>query len=185
MSKLKVSKGKILVAEPSVLTDSSFNRSIVLLTEHNENGSVGFIFNKPTEYTIGDILPEVDSTLRVYFGGPVSEGNLYYVHRIPELIPDSIEVGDGFYWGGDFEAVMELLKEDIISKNDIRFFLGYSGWSSQQLEEELTTYSWVVIENKFQDLFEINHNSFWKDEITKFGGVYRIWANAPANPSYN
>ncbi len=116
MSKLKVSKGKILVAEPSVLTDSSFNRSIVLLTEHNENGSVGFIFNKPTEYTIGDILPEVDSTLRVYFGGPVSEGNLYYVHRIPELIPESIEVGDGFYWGGDFEAVMELLKEDIIRK---------------------------------------------------------------------
>ena len=185
MLKLKASKGKLLVAEPTILTDRSFNRSVILITEHDENGSVGFIFNKPTEYTLGDLFTELDSTLPVYFGGPVSENNLYFVHSVPELIPDSIEISNGVFWGGDFDAVMKLLKEDVLSKNDIRFFLGYSGWSSKQLEEELSVYSWVVIENNFQNLFNINHNSFWKDEIKKFGGVYKIWANAPSNPSLN
>lgn len=185
MLKINASKGKLLVAEPSILMDRSFNRSVVLLTEHNEEGSVGFIFNKPTSYILGDIFPELNSTLKVYYGGPVSEDNLYFVHNIPELIPDSIEIGNGVYWGGDFDTVLELLKEDILSKNDIRFFLGYSGWSSKQLEEELSSFSWVVIENKFKNLFDIHHNNFWKDEIQKFGGTYKIWANAPENPSYN
>ena len=185
MYKIKPSKGKLLVAEPNILSDSQFTRSIVLLTEHNENGSVGFIFNKPTEYVISDFIPDIKSTLRVYHGGPVSEDNLYFVHQIPELIPNSIEISEGIFWGGDFDAVLNLLRKDTLSKKDIRFFLGYSGWSNNQLEEELSTYSWVVIENKFKDLFQINHNNFWKNEMKKFGGIYKLWANAPENPSYN
>jgi putative transcriptional regulator len=82
MTTVKLTKGKLLVAEPSILGDSSFNRSIVLLTEHNENGSVGFIFNKPSPYEIKDLIPEINSSLKIYFGGPVSEDNLYFVHKI-------------------------------------------------------------------------------------------------------
>ncbi|MCF6222681.1 MAG: YqgE/AlgH family protein [Flavobacteriaceae bacterium] len=185
MDAIKLTKGKLLIAEPSILGDSSFNRSVVLLTEHDENGSVGFIFNKPAPYTLSDLIPELDSTLKVYFGGPVSEDNLYFVHNVPELIPDSIEITNGIYWGGDFEAVQSLIKDGVLSENDIRFFLGYSGWSEQQLEEELSITSWLVIENKFQNLFKISHNNFWKDELIKYGGVYQIWANAPKNPSLN
>ena len=107
------------------------------------------------------------------------------MHRIPELIPNSIEIVDGIFWGGNFEAVLELLKDGTLSQNDIRFFLGYSGWSNNQLDDELSTYSWIVIENKFKNLFHINHNNFWKDEMNKFGGVYKIWANAPEDPSLN
>ncbi|RUA12467.1 MAG: YqgE/AlgH family protein [Flavobacteriia bacterium] len=185
MIHLKPSKGKLLIAEPSILNDNQFNRSVVLLTEHNERGSVGFIFNKPSPYIISDFIAETDSTLRVYHGGPVSEDNLYFVHKIPELIPNSIEIANGIYWGGNFNVVVDLLNDKIISKNDIRFFLGYSGWSNNQLDEELSAFSWIIIENKFQDLFKVNHNSFWKDEMNKFGGIYKIWANAPENPSYN
>ena len=185
MTTVKPTKGKLLIAEPSILCDSSFNRSVVLLTEHNENGSVGFIFNKPSPYTIEDLIPEINSRLKIYFGGPVSEDNLYFVHKVPELIPDSIKIGNGIYWGGDFETVQSLLKEEILSEHDIRFFLGYSGWSKKQLEEELLTTSWLIIENKFKNLFKISHNNFWKDELIKFGGVYKIWANAPKNPSLN
>jgi len=185
MTTLKPTKGKLLIAEPSILSDSSFNRSVVLLTEHNEGGSVGFIFNKPSPYTISDLIPDVDSSLKVYFGGPVSEDNLYFVHKVPELIPDSIEIADGIFWGGDFEAIQSLLKDDILSKQDIRFFLGYSGWSQKQLEEELQTTSWLIVENKFQNLFTINHSNFWKNELLKFGGIYRLWANAPKDPSLN
>jgi putative transcriptional regulator len=185
MISLKPSKGKILIAEPSILTDDSFNRSVILLSEHNESGSVGFILNKPSPYTIKDLLPEIDSSLKIYFGGPVSENNLYFVHKVPELIPDSIEITNGIYWAGDFETVRNLLKNDMLSKNDIRFFLGYSGWSKEQLEEELNTTSWLVIENKFNNLFKIEHNNFWKNELLKIGGIYKIWANAPKDPSLN
>ncbi len=185
MTTIKPTKGKLLIAEPSILGDSSFNRSVVLLTEHNENGSVGFIFNKPSPYIIKDLIPEINSTLKIYYGGPVAEDNLYFVHKVPELIPDSIEIGNGIYWGGDFEKVQTNLKEEILSKHDIRFFLGYSGWSKKQLEDELLTASWLIIENKFKNLFKIGHNNFWKNELIKFGGEYKIWANAPKNPSLN
>lgn len=185
MTTLKPTKGKLLIAEPAILSDSSFNRSVVLLTEHDDKGSIGFIFNKPSLYTIGDLIPDIDSSLKVYIGGPVSEDNLYFVHKIPELIPDSIEIGNGIYWGGDFDAIQNLLKDNIISKHDIRFFLGYSGWSELQLEEELQTTSWLIIENNFKNLFKINHDDFWKDELLKFGGIYQLWANAPKDPSLN
>ncbi len=185
MTTLKPTKGKLLIAEPSILSDSSFNRSVVLLTEHNDKGSVGFIFNKPSPYTIGDLIPEMDSDLMIYYGGPVSENNLYFVHKVPELIPDSVEIGNGIFWGGDFDTIQELIRENVLSKNDIRFFLGYSGWSEKQLESELSTTSWLVIENKFKNLFTVNHNSFWKNELLKFGGIYKLWANAPKDPSLN
>ncbi len=185
MNTIKLTKGKLLIAEPSILCDGSFNRSVILLTEHDEKGSVGFIFNKPSSYTLKDLIPETNSSLKIFFGGPVSEDNLYFVHKVPELIPGSIEIANGTYWGGDFETVQTLLKDDILSKNDIRFFLGYSGWSEQQLEEELSITSWLVIENKFQNLFKVKPNNFWKNELIKYSGAYAIWANAPKNPSLN
>ena len=111
---IKPSKGKILIAEPSILGDDSFNRSVILLSEHNESGSVGFILNKPSPFTIQDLLPEIESSFQIYFGGPVSENNLYFVHKVPELIPNSIEITNGIYWAGDFDIVQELLKENTL-----------------------------------------------------------------------
>lgn len=185
MFKLKPSKGKLLVAEPSILNDTSFNRSVVLLSEHNEEGAIGFIINKPSDFIISDLIPEIESNIKIFIGGPVSKENLYFVHRIPQLIPESIEIGDGIFWGGDFETVQKLLEDNILSNDDIRFFLGYSGWSKEQLQDELDTTSWIVIENNHRNIFDISHQSFWKNELMKFGGEYQIWANAPENPSLN
>ena len=185
MDTTKPSKGKLLVAEPSILNDSSFNRSVILLSEHNDEGSIGFIMNKPSKYTLNDLIPEIESDLIIYNGGPVSKENLYFIHRVPELIPDSLEITDDIYWGGDFDAVQELLSSNSLKNDDIRFFLGYSGWSKDQLHDELQTTSWIVIENNYQNIFDIAVKSFWKDQLMKFGGEYRIWANAPENPSLN
>ena len=143
----KPSKGRLLIAEPSILSDSSFNRSVILLSEHNEEGAIGFIINKPSKYMMKDLIPEIESDLIIYTGGPVSNENLYFVHRVPDLIPESIEITNGIFWGGDFEKVQELLQNNDLEKNDIRFFLGYSGWSKDQLQDELDTTSWIVIEN--------------------------------------
>lgn len=181
----KPSKGRLLIAEPSILSDSSFNRSVILLSEHNEEGAIGFIINKPSKYVLKDLIPEIESDLIIYTGGPVSNENLYFVHRVPDLIPESIEITNGIFWGGDFEKVQELLQNNVLEKNDIRFFLGYSGWSKDQLQDELDTTSWIVIENKFQNIFNLEHQSLWKDQLMKFGGEYQLWANSPENPSLN
>ncbi len=185
MESTEIKKGKLLIAEPSILNDRSFNRTVILLSEHNDEGSIGFIMNKPSNYILSDLLPEIASDLTIYKGGPVSNENLYFVHRVPQLIPDSLEIADGIFWGGDFEVVQELLLNNNLKNDDIRFFLGYSGWSKDQLQDELETTSWMVIENQYQNIFEISDTSFWKDQLMRLGGEYRIWANAPENPSLN
>ena len=186
MIDLKPTKGHLLVAEPSIIGDVSFNRSVVLLADHSDNGSVGFILNKVLDFSLRDLIPEVEGEFKVYNGGPVEQDNLYFIHKIPELIPDSIEIANGIYWGGNFEAVMKLIAEDRISDKQIKFFLGYSGWDANQLDAELSSHSWIITQNEEDtDPIEKPYNSFWKDQMIQLGGEYMLWSNAPENPSYN
>ncbi|CAM3489865.1 YqgE/AlgH family protein [Aequorivita lipolytica] len=186
MTTLKPERGLLLVAEPSIIGDVSFNRSVVLLAEYSENGSVGFILNKPLQYKLRDFVPEINSKLPVFNGGPVEQDNLYFIHCIPEIIPDSIEISSGIYWGGDFSAIIDLLKEDKLKKDQIRFFLGYSGWESEQLEQELEVNSWVVVPNNYNNgIIGKTNINFWKEKMIEFGGDYILWSNAPENPSFN
>ncbi|RXP57636.1 YqgE/AlgH family protein [Lutibacter sp. HS1-25] len=185
MLKIKPSKGRLLIAEPSILNDKSFNRSVIFLTEHNNDGTIGFILNKPSEFTIVDLIPDIDCDFVIYNGGPVEQENLYFIHKIPELITDSVHIANNIYWGGNFEKLTALLNNNKIKADDIRFFLGYSGWSQEQLNTELLESSWVVIENKFENLFSVESDEFWKNQLLKFGGEYQIWANAPEDPALN
>ncbi|MCH9661554.1 MAG: YqgE/AlgH family protein [Bacteroidetes bacterium] len=186
MISVKPTKGVLLVAEPSIIGDVSFNRSVVLLAEHNDNGSVGFILNKPLNYCLKDFLPEVNSNLKVYNGGPVEQDNLYFIHKVPELIPNSIEISNGIFWGGDFTTILGMLESNELKDDQIQFFLGYSGWSSEQLTEELEENSWVVTSNDSKNMIIGNCcESFWKEKMIEFGGDYMIWSNAPENPNYN
>ena len=185
MSELKPHKGDLLIAEPSILNDDSFNRSIILLTEHNASNSVGFILNRPLKFTIKDIIPEIECSFTVYQGGPVEQDNLYFIHKVPELIPDSIQVSDNIFWGGNFSSLKKLLQENEINSTDIRFFLGYSGWSSHQLEEELVNNSWFVSENDFENILSVDNKTLWKNKLLQKGGEYKIWANAPSDIHLN
>ena len=183
---LKPKKGKLLIAEPALTGDVSFNRSVVLLAEHNEEGSVGFILNKPLEYSIDDLVTEISIPLQVYNGGPVEQDNLYFIHKVPHLIDNSIEISDGIFWGGDFNVVIDLINDNKISKDDIKFFLGYSGWDEKQLDDELQSNAWLVSENIHDnDIIAKSCSSFWKEKMLELGGDYSIWSNAPENPSYN
>ncbi|MDP6922770.1 MAG: YqgE/AlgH family protein [Lutibacter sp.] len=185
MDAVTVSKGQLLISEPSILTDRSFNRAVVYLTEHSAEGSVGFIINKPTCYILKDLMPEIDCDFKVYSGGPVQQENLYFVHQLPELIPDSIEISKGICWGGDFDILTSLLNSQQINSTNIRFFLGYAGWSVEQLDQELKETSWIVRDNTYPNLFNVNSEDLWKNQLLTIGGSYQMWANAPKNPSLN
>ena len=186
MIELKPNKGILLIAEPTLTGDVSFNRSVVLLAEHNEEGSVGFILNKPLDYDISDLVEEINVPFQVFNGGPVEQDNLYFIHKVPHLIDDSIEISDGIYWGGDFDKTIHLINARTITDKDIRFFLGYSGWSSLQLDQELDSKSWIVVKNLYEsEIIEKSSNSFWKEKMMELGGDYLLWSNAPENPSLN
>lgn len=177
-------KGRLLIAEPTILNDSSFSRAIILLTEHTDNNSVGFILNRPLTYTLNDIIPEIECDFILYQGGPVEQDNLYFIHKVPELIPDSIEVANGVFWGGNFESLKNLLNTNQINSTDIRFFLGYSGWGKNQLEDEIELQSWFVSKNNLKNIFN-EDDDFWRNELLEKGGSYKIWANAPSDISLN
>lgn len=159
----KPKKGHLLIAEPSIVGDLSFNRSVILLADYNDEGSIGFILNKPLEYSLNDLIPETEANFKVHNGGPVEQDNLYFIHKVPQLIPDSIEISNGVFWGGNFEIVLTLLKDDKLTDSDIRFFLGYSGWEPQQLDDELESNAWIVSENVYKnELIEKSCASFGK-----------------------
>ncbi|HRB72453.1 MULTISPECIES: YqgE/AlgH family protein [Flavobacterium] len=186
MISIKPQKGNLLIAEPSIIGDLSFNRSVILLADHNSDGSVGFILNKPLGYSIQDLIPEIHSNFKIYNGGPVEQDNLYFIHNVPELITNSIEISNGIYWGGDFELTKELINAGKIKKGNIRFFLGYTGWDIHQLEHELEENSWIVSENSHKNkIIGKSTVHFWKEKIMEQGGDYLIWSNAPENPVLN
>lgn len=186
MIKINPKKGNLLIAEPSIIVDTSFNRSVILLADHSDEGSIGFILNKPLEYTLKDLVPHTKAKLKVYNGGPVEQDNLYFIHKVPDLIPESIEISLGIYWGGNFDVALALINSGDIKACDIRFFLGYSGWEPLQLESEIEINSWILSENIYKkSIIEKKYSSFWKEKMLELGGDYSIWSNAPENPSYN
>ena len=101
------------------------------------------------------------------------------------MIPNSIQVGQNIFWGGNFDSLKVLLKEKEIESTEIRFFLGYSGWAKIQLEEEVSNNSWFVSENDFENILSVDNKTIWKNKLMQKGGEYKIWANAPNDINLN
>jgi putative transcriptional regulator len=182
---VKPAKGKILISEP-FLIDYYFKRSVVLLAEHNEEGTFGLIINKPVDIALSDVLhdfPEFNSP--VYLGGPVKTDSLYFIHTLGDRIENSIEIIDGLYWGGDIDLVKELINLKGLTSKEIKFFVGYSGWVSKQLEGELARNSWLVANTNAKQVMESDPDKLWKESLKKLGGDYTYWINFPSDPIMN
>ena len=178
--------GKLLVAEPSVFGDQNFHRSIVIIVEKKDSGYLGFILNKPLSFEINDVLPEIKLSFPLYNGGPVEQDNLFFIHNAGHLIPKSNKIDDKLFWGGEFDKIVALVNEEVLGQNDIRFFLGYSGWSSEQLKQEIGAKSWIVVKNSLASkILSHQPEGLWKDQMMALGGQYVIWSNTPENPYHN
>lgn len=183
---LKPKAGQLLISEP-LLSDSFFSRAVILLIDHNEaEGSIGIILNKKLDISFDKLVKDVPFfDTSVYFGGPVETSNIYFLHSLGDLIPNSNFVSEGLYWGGDIEVVNSLIANKIINKNNIRFFLGYSGWSSNQLTEELKTNSWAVVKYPTSDIFNIDPSEMWSKMVNLLGENYSFWNKMPIDPNQN
>lgn len=182
---LDPSPGTILIAEP-FLGDPNFERSVILLADHNEDGSVGYVLNRPLEMNLEDLIPDFpEFQAKVFNGGPVQQDNLYFIHCRPDLFDSTIGVNDNLFWGGRFERLKEVVESGELKADEILFFLGYSGWGKHQLEEELADKSWFVVDAKNYDIFHANPVDMWRDVLTHFGGENQIWANSPSDPLMN
>ncbi len=180
-----IENGTVLLAEPFML-DPNFRRSAVLLCEHNEEGSVGFIMNKPLKMRIDELIedfPEFDS--EVFFGGPVQTDTIHYVHNVGDLLDESRHVVDGVYWGGDFSKLKFLISSKLILPENIRFFVGYSGWSEGQLADEMNLGSWVSANMDANYLFKSIPSRLWEQVMYNKGDVYTVISQVPEDFSWN
>ena len=178
-------KGRILISEP-FLSDNYFRRSIVYLTEHNEEGSLGFVLNKPLEINISEIVDDFpDSEFTISVGGPVSNNTVHYIHTLGPRVPESIAVDDGIYWGGDFDILKELIAANVVKPHELRFFLGYAGWSANQLEGEMQENAWLVGKISPRMVMQGVDSEFWSRTLERYPNKYRAWANFPEDPGLN
>lgn len=178
-------KGKVLISEP-FLQDNYFKRSIVLLTEYSSEGAVGFVLNKPIDLNANDVIKDFPKTdALISLGGPVNTNTLHYLHTLGDIVPKSVKVLENIYWGGDFEVIKKLIESGNISREQVRFFLGYSGWHANQLDDELAENAWVVSELEPQEIMAPISKHFWKTTLKKMGKKYEMWANFPENPQMN
>jgi putative transcriptional regulator len=181
----KPTKGALLIAKP-FLGDPNFERGVVLLCEHNEEGSFGFVFNQRSGIFLADAIETtIYQDIPLYVGGPVEVDTLHLVHTRPDLIPGGKEVLPGVFWGGDFEQVKMLLNSDAISNHEIRFFIGYSGWDVGQIDFEIKSDSWIICDGNAQFLFSTPDGDFWRELLKSLGGNYRSIANYPIDPRLN
>jgi len=159
---------------------------VVLLTEHNEDGSIGFVLNNPIDFSLNEILKDFpDFEANISLGGPVSTSTVHFIHSLGDMIHESQHVFDDVYWGGNFDEISNLVKSGIVKNNQLRFFVGYSSWYPDQLNNEIEQNSWVISELPSKDVMESNERDMWKKSVKKLGDKYKMWTEFPENPSFN
>jgi putative transcriptional regulator len=175
-------KGKILISEP-FLPDPNFHRSVILLVEHDENGSLGYVLNQPTGLVCQDLFEDFNCRETVFLGGPVGRDYFHMLHTYDKL-EEAVEIMPGLYRGGDFEAVKFLYNEGLTDKMQFRFFAGYSGWGTGQLEEEILQKSWIVVDGDPAFVFSSDPN-LWKQVLRERGKEFAWLSNAPDDVNLN
>jgi putative transcriptional regulator len=181
---MKPASGRLLIAAP-FLSDPNFARTVVFLCEHNAEGSVGFVLNRPTSASINDVILEVSTDrYNVYEGGPVSMDTLHVLHRQPGNLGGK-SIGKGIFWGASFEVLKTEINEQGIAPANIKLFAGYSGWDSGQLTDEIKEGTWLVAPGIPGIIFEDDYKNIWGKAIRSLGNNYAYLANIPLHPQMN
>lgn len=179
------SRGKILISEP-FLCDATFGRSVVLLVDHTDEGSMGLIMNKRLPLLVNDVVKEFKylEDIPLYKGGPMGTDTLFYLHTLPDIF-GALPVSKGLYLNGDFEALKKQILQGYDVHGNVRFFLGYSGWECEQLIQEIKENTWIVAKEEPSYLLSEQTKDMWKNTLGKLGSKYETWSRFPQVPSFN
>lgn len=181
--KYNFDRGDLLVAEP-YMKDPNFKRTVVLICEHDDEGTLGLVLNRPSIFKINEMIPNFPSFQgSVYYGGPIGMDRLNFIHSYGDIIENAFPIKDNLYWNGNFEQLKSLVKEKKIMPQNIRFFAGYAGWGKGQLEEEMEEKSWIISKN-YQKLFKMDEY-MWHDVLVSMGGENKLIATLPEDPILN
>lgn len=173
MDVLKIETGRLLVSEP-FMTDPHFKRTVILLADHHpDDGTVGFVLNRKTNLKLSEITSDFgDFEASIHYGGPVDLESLYFIHSAGELLEDSIKIYRGVFWSGNYEKLKVLIDCKLIKPDQIRFYIGYSGWTAGQLETEMKDASWIIAEMDPNFIFKSNPDHLWKEILNTKGYHY-------------
>ena len=128
-------------------------------------------------------FPEIDTEL--FYGGPVGTDTLHYIHNVGDLLEESVPIIRGVYWGGNFEKLKFLIDQQLIGPQNIRFFVGYAGWTKGQLLEEMGIGSWIMAEGDPNYVFKIQAQKLWKKVLNDKGNTYEIISEMPDQIVWN
>jgi len=187
MDRLQPQTGRVLISDP-FLRDPNFSRTVVLLTEHSDEGTVGFVLNNPLDLSLKKILQDHQlPDQNIYKGGPVELDTLHFIHTLGQIVPDSQQVARGIWWGGNFEEALKLIRRNDELIDRFHFYLGYSGWSAGQLDHELSEDAWVVSDINAEQVFDpkVSTPEFWKSLMDGLGGEFKYLSNSPIDPQLN
>ncbi len=177
--------GTLLVSGP-FLPDPYFRRSVVLLCMHDAEGSFGLVLNRPIGMGVSELmedLPELASPVGI--GGPVQSGNLFFLHTLGERIEGSLPVVEDIRLGGDYAQLRAMLSAAPKLAKHVRFFVGYSGWGSEQLDNEINERSWLVHPASKHLVMGTSIDGLWRETLRAMGPAYAPLANFPEDPSLN
>ena len=190
LNSLSVEKGRILISDP-FLNDNYFSNSVILLCELNEKGAFGLVLNNYIDENLSDFMNDFQGTrsekFKISLGGPLDTDSIYYIHNRPDLIRGSIRIIDDIYLGNGkkFGDLSSLIEEGKIKTNELKFFLGYSGWTSGQLQEELNRNSWFVGNLSAKTIMNYQQEDIWKKTLEQMSEKHRVISNFPQNPLLN
>jgi putative transcriptional regulator len=175
--------GQLLLASPT-LTDPNFQRTVVLVGVHSEEGAMGVVLNRPSETTVNDAVPQLEGTVEedpVYVGGPVQPGSIILLAEFLDPAPIGLLVVGRI----GFPAPETNIEQLTDATERRRVFAGYAGWSGGQLEAELEQGDWIVHPAQPEDVFTDIPEELWSTVLTRMGGTYALIARMPRDPSVN
>ena len=194
-----VQPGTLLIASPT-LQDPNFARTVVLICEHSDQGSMGLVVNRPSEVALSEALagvaPPPLPEARLFLGGPVQRQALLVLHRIPTAVPGAQDVAGGISIGGDMQALLAALAEATARERggesaadppsaEIRFYAGYAGWGAGQLAAELESGSWITCPATADHVFASDCEALWERALRELGPDYARLITVPLDPRVN
>jgi putative transcriptional regulator len=178
-------RGDLLISEP-YLPDPNFERTVIYLCEHDENGSFGFVLNRPSPNNLDELIGVSGFDASIYVGGPVQQDTLHFLHKETLCLGRKKEIAQGIHWGIDFDGLIDSIGNKIVDPFDLKFFVGYSGWSEGQLMDEIKAKSWIVYKQATQEMvFDTNPSLLWQTVLEEMGGKFKVISKYPLDPRLN